>query len=115
MHSIDDDIELAEADAVMGNNDLDVFERGSGEDEVEFGVAEDIENNEMTSNDMDIDEIGILNEIGISTRLESEFDSPSQFVIENELRSELISLPTSSDTISITKEDNVLRSNHTDS
>ena len=30
MHSIDDDIELAEADAVMGNNDLDVFERGSG-------------------------------------------------------------------------------------
>ena len=61
----------------------------------------------MTSNYMDIDEIGILNEIGISTRLESEFDSPSQFVIENELRSELVSLPRSSDTISITQEDNV--------
>ena len=67
MHqSIDIDRDLAEADANMNNNNNDVFERGSGEDEAEFGVAEDQEDStdseETESNEMDIDEMNILRE-----------------------------------------------------
>ena len=45
--SIDEDTDLAEADQNMNNVNEDVFERGSGEDEIEFGAAEDRDEEEM--------------------------------------------------------------------
>ncbi len=75
--TIDTDTDLAEADMHMNNPNNDVFERGSGEDEIEFGLADD--NIEMLENEA-------------IRRIESNFvseTSPSQYEIQNNLQTEL--------------------------
>lgn len=83
-NTIDTDIDLAEADMNMNNHNEDVFERGSGEEEIEFGVADDQLEEE--------EEDAVRN-------MESNHESdnlPSQHEIETNLHREFNELPVES-------------------